>query len=592
MSKPMSAPAPRETVWTVRDGMRVAFDVPIRMDDGLELRADVFLPAAPGRYPALMAHGPYGKGLSFQDGHFKPIWDMMTAAHPETAAASSNRYQVWELPDPERWTREGYACVRVDSRGSGASPGVIDLFSPREIRDYHDCIEWAGTQDWCSGKVGLSGISYYAITQWLVASLQPPHLAAMFAFEGAADCYRDMSRHGGILTSFWQFLSQHQILPLQHGLGPRGYRSKVTGAPVSGPQVLPEEVLAANHRSLFAEQSRRDLDDAFYRSRSPDWSKVTVPFLSAGSWGGCGLHLRGNTEAFTEAASSHKYLEMHGLEHWTHYYTDYGFALQKRFFDRFLKDVDNGFDREPPVRLNIRHVGNRFVPRAEAEWPLARTRWTTLHLDAGRARLETEAPATAASASYAALGDGLTFLTDPMAADTEITGPASGQLSISSSTTDADLFLVLRLFGPDLKEAAFLGSQDPLTPVAMGWLRASHRKRDDARSRPERPYHSHDERQPLVPGEIVRCDVEIWPTSIVVPKGFRLGLSIRGRDYVAPGAPLRMVTDTGRPPPNGVGAMFHAVASDRPPAVFGGDVTIHTGPDHPCTLLLPVIPSS
>ena len=233
-----------------------------------------------------MAHGPYGKGMAFYDGHFKVVWDMMTAAYPETAAASSNRYQAWEMVDPERWVRDGYACVRVDSRGSGRSPGVIDPFSPRETRDYYNCIEWAGVQEWSSGKVGLCGISYYAMNQWLVASLKPPHLAAMFAFEGAADCYRDTSRQGGILTTFWRFLIDSQILTIQNGVGVRGYRSKVTGDLVSGPATFTTEHLASNYRDMFAAQKSNELDGQFYRERSPDWSKVEVPFCSAGSWGG------------------------------------------------------------------------------------------------------------------------------------------------------------------------------------------------------------------------------------------------------------------------------------------------------------------
>jgi uncharacterized protein len=582
----------REPDWVLRDGMRIAWDVPILMDDGSSLFADVFLPAEQGRFPVLMGLGPYGKGLSFQDGHFRQIWEMLTTGHPETAAASSNKYQVWELPDPERWTKSGYACVRVDSRGAGRSPGKLDLLSPREVRDYYRCIEWAGVQDWSDGKVGLSGISYYAINQWRVASLQPPHLAAMFAFEGAADFYRDLSRHGGILTNFWEFLLQYQILPIQHGVGSRGFRSKVTGALVSGPETLSDEELAANYDSIFTEQLRRPLDDGYYKERSPDWTKVTVPFMSAGSWGGAGLHLRGNTEAFTRAASTDKYLEMHGQEHWTHFYTDYGFNLQKRFFDHYLKGIDTGLNKEPRVRLNIRRPGNVFALRLESEWPIGRTRWTKFFLDCRAMSMTETEPPQLEQATYAALGDGLTFLTAPFGDETEITGPAAAKLTISSSTDDADLFLVLRLFAPDMKEVTFIGSQDPLTPAAMGWLRASHRKLDEWLSTECRPYHSHDEMQKLLPHEKVSCDIEIWPTSVVVPKGYRLGISIRGRDYFAPSAQLRKVIDTGRPAPNGVGALFHSVAADRPPSIFGGQVSVHSGPDQASYVLLPVIPKS
>jgi hypothetical protein len=137
----------------VRDGMRVDWDVPVPMEDGVILRADVFRPVAEGSYPVIMSHGPYAKGLSFQDG-FPWAWTPLVADHPEVLAGSSGKYQVWETADPEKWVPDGYVCVRVDSRGAGRSPGYLDIFSPREIQDYYECIEWAGTQPWSNGRVG------------------------------------------------------------------------------------------------------------------------------------------------------------------------------------------------------------------------------------------------------------------------------------------------------------------------------------------------------------------------------------------------------------------------------------------------------
>src|SRR5918994_2104588 len=183
-------------VSTTRDGMRLDWDVPIEMDDGIRLRADVFRPLADGKYPVILTYGPYAKGLAFQDG-YPSAWQRMVAEHPDVAYGSSNQYQNWEVVDPEKWVPEGYVCVRVDSRGAGRSPGKMDLWSARETRDFYECIEWAGTQEWSTGKVGLNGISYYAMNQWQVAALQPPHLTAMFVWEGAADYYRDLSPHGG-----------------------------------------------------------------------------------------------------------------------------------------------------------------------------------------------------------------------------------------------------------------------------------------------------------------------------------------------------------------------------------------------------------
>jgi hypothetical protein len=231
------------------------------------------------------------------------------------------------------------------------------------------------------------------------------------------------------------------------------------------------------------------------------------------------------------AASPQKWLEMHGLEHWTHFYTDYGLAIQKRFFGHFLKGEHTGWEDEPPVRLQVRHA-DRFVERTEREWPIARTRFTRLHLQPQAQLLAESEPAGEDALSFDATGDGVTFVSAPFAQSTEITGPVAAKLTVSSSTTDADLFLVLRVFTPDLREVTFAGAIDPHTPVAQGWLRASHRALDAELTREWRPYHTHRAEQKLVPGVPVQVDVELWPTSIVVPAGCRIALSVRGRDYV------------------------------------------------------------
>src|SRR6266581_199693 len=522
-----------QTKSEMRDGMRIDWDVPIRMDDGIVLRADVFRPVNEGRYPVLLTYGPYAKGLAFQDG-YPDAWATMVREHPDVAAESTNLYQNWEVVDPEKWVPHGYTCVRVDSRGCGRSPGYVDPFSPRETRDFAACIAWAGERPWSSGKVGLNGISYYAINQWQVASLQPPHLAAMCVWEGAAEWYRDTSYHGGIYCTFWANWFDMQVKTVQHGLGERGPRSRATGDLVCGPETLSDAELPANRCNFGADLLAHPLDDDYSKGRSPDWSKVTVPLFSAANWGGQGLHPRGNFEGYLRAASTQKWLEAHGIEHWTHFYTDYGRKQQLKFFDHFLHGKKNGWDKEPRVRLQVRHI-DKFVERTEAEWPLKRTKLTKLHLDPVELRLGNKRARKTATLRFEAMGDGLTFLTPPLPEATEITGPSALKVFVSSSTSDADIFVVLRVFSPDLKEVVFQGAIDPHTPIGQGWLRASHRKLDRKLTTPYRPYHAHDQKQPLTPGEAVELDIEIWPTSIVVPAGYRVGLSIRGKDYVYAG---------------------------------------------------------
>ena len=191
--------------------------------------------------------------------------------------------------------------------------------------------------------------------------------------------------------------------------------------------------------------------------------------------------------------------------------------------------------------------------------------------------------------SFAAMGDGVTFLSAPLEADTEITGPSAAKLFVSSSTSDADLFLIVRVFTPDLKEVVFQGAIDPHTPIAQGWLRASHRKLDKKLSTAWRPYHTHDEKQPLKKGRPVEVDIEIWPTSIVAPAGHRIALTIRGKDYEY-GGPSGGKLSNFKNELKGCGPFLHDDPVDRPPEIFGGTTTLHFGGETAPYLLLPVIP--
>jgi predicted acyl esterase len=571
----------------VRDGMRIDWDVPIEMDDGAVLRADVYRPTGDGHYGVLLSYGPYAKGLSFQEG-YPSAWNRMVDEHPDVAAGSTNKYQSWEVADPEKWVPDGYVCVRVDARGTGRSPGFIDHFSPRETQDFYDCIEWAGVQPWSNGNVGLSGISYYGMNQWQVASRQPPHLAAMCVWEGASDWYRDATHHGGILSTFWANWYDMQVKTVQYGVGSKGAKNPNTGAWVCGDETLTEEQLAANRADFGDMILAHPLDDEYHRDRSGHWDKITTPLLSTGNWGGQGLHLRGNVEGYLRAGSQQKWLEMHGIEHWTHYYTDYGVALQKKFFGHFLLGQETGWGEQPPVQLNIRHVDGSFEIRGEEAWPLPGTEWTRLNLMPGNIALSEGEPESEQIVTYEANDDGVTFLTEPLPIDTEITGPSALKLFVSSSTEDADIFAVLRIFDQEGDEVVFQGAIDPYTPIGQGWLRASHRKLDPELSTPYRPYHPHDEAQPLTPGKVYELDIEILPTCLVIPAGYRIGLTVRGKDYEYPHAEVSRLSNF-KNNLTGCGPFLHDEPRDRPAEVFANRVSIHTDPTSQSFLLLPVV---
>lgn len=565
--------------------MLVERDVAIEMSDGNVLKADVFRPRADGRYPVIMSQGPYAKDLPFQQG-FNGMWNLMIQQFPEVAEGSSNEFQCFEVCDPEKWVPHGYAVVRIDSRGSGRSPGVIDCFGPLESQDFYECIEWGGCRPWSNGKVGLSGISYYAMTQWQVAGKQPPSLAAICPWEGAADYYRDVSYHGGVPSPFVGRWYDVQVAAVQHGLGPAGMRNEKTGVLISGDDALTAEQLAERRRDVDAEIRSTPLDGPYWRERSADTSRIEVPVLSAANWGGQGLHLRGNIEAYLDAASQHKWLEVHGHAHWMLYYTDYANDLQRRFFDYFLKGEGDWLETQPPVQLQVRHPGEVFEQRAEQEWPLARTEWTRMYLDPVGKALAKQ-PGDPAATDYQAFGEGILLLADPFEVDTEITGPLSAKLWIASSTEDTDVFLVVHLFDEKGDEVRFHGATEPKQSISQGWLRASHRKLDLERTLPYRPYHPHDEREPLTPGEPYELDVEIWPTCIVAPAGYRLGLSVLGRDWDHGGAgqPSHLGPDL-----RGCGLNTHDDPVTRPAEIYDSVVTLHSGGERPSSLLVPIVP--
>jgi predicted acyl esterase len=552
-------PAPAVPVY----GLVVEKDVDVPMRDGARLKADVFRPDDSGRFPAILNLGPYQKDK---------LW-----IPPETLEEKPNAHMNWETVNPEWWVPRGYAAVRLDGRGSGKSPGHCEPWSLAESIDFYDAIEWAAAQPWCNGNVGLSGISYFAINQWFVANHQPPSLKAIIPWEGFADLYRDALFHGGILSLF---MPNWFMAHMMHHLVGRASRQH-------------PNAWQTNTLHFWLSNS---LDSGAFRGAQAQWDKITVPMLTVGNWSGMALHLRGNTEAFMRAASKHKKLRMHAGTHVHPFYTEEGRRDQLRFFDYWLKGIDNGVMQEPPVKLAIRKGRDEIEWRQEQEWPLARTQWTRFYFDLAQPASNAGAlvpanPSARNSRTYAATslgsmgstsaassqvmgggippGMGVSLETPALAEDVEVTGPVAASFWVSSSSEDMDLFLTLRNIDADGKEVLETGQQGTPVPVAKGWLRVSHRELDPALSLPYRPYHKHTRRLYLAPGEIVRVEVEIWPTSMVFRKGHRIRLDIQPRDGVGSQSYMH----------------YHADYNT-------GTNTVYSGGDRESYLLLPIIPKA
>ena len=250
-----------------RDGMQIDWDAPIEMDDGVVLRADVFRPIGGGKHPVILSYGPYAKGLAFQEG-YKGNWDRLIKAAPEVLEGSTNKYQVWELVDPEKWVPDGYACVRVDSRGAGRSPG------------YHRHLVAARG----AGHLPLHRMGRHAAVEQrqgrherhLLLRHQPvagrqrsgrrisPRSASGKASPTTIASSRATAASSRGFTDSWY---KRQVLRVQHGVGENGPRSAVTGEPVAGPETLPPDELAKNAADAGGEVARRHLVDDFYRAR-------------------------------------------------------------------------------------------------------------------------------------------------------------------------------------------------------------------------------------------------------------------------------------------------------------------------------------
>ncbi|MDD9944146.1 MAG: CocE/NonD family hydrolase [Myxococcales bacterium] len=515
--------------------LKLETDVEIPMRDGLSLRANVFRPVGEGRYPAIMTLGPYPKDIHFADWDRLGFYEQLEEHGP---------HMHWETVNPDWWVPHGYVVIRIDARGTGKSPGRPSMLSMREAQDFYDAVEWAAAQPYSSGKVAVMGISYFAMNAWRVASLNPPHLAAIVPWEGALDLFRDANRHGGVASNtFTQRWNKNVEKYTQEGVSER-------------------------------QAAARELIDERVRRNHPDVSQMRVPLFSAANWGGAGLHLRGNLEGFIAAGSPYKQLRIHVGNHCTPFYSLEARLEQLRFLEHFLKGVDTGITREPPIKLAVRHGGEDYTWRYEYEWPLARTRSTPYWLNADARTLSAERPIGASSCGYDAGAtngtDRVRFATQVFREDTEFTGPIKLRLWVSCEAGDADLMVRLRHLDGNGDEITYPAAVPPAIGAAYGWLRVSHRKLDRERSTPARPYLTHDEVQKTRPDEVVPVEVEIWPACIVLSPGQRLELEVAAQDdpRLAP--------------------FTHTDPRDR---IQSGRVTLHAGGDYDAHLLLPLIPA-
>ena len=499
-NKPPLPPAQYDS--RIEHGVLIERNVAVPLRDGVRIFVDIYRPpgaAAKGNLPLLLGWSPYGKhGLTN-----RVFWPA-SGVNPEWLSPLT----AFEAPDPVFWCARGYAVAFADPRGAWLSEGDFHHNGAIEGEDCRDAIEWLAARPWSNGKVGMSGVSYLAAVQYLVAPLQPPSLAAINPWEGFSDWYREFATHGGIPeTGFIPRASDN----IRFSLG----RTENTWANVQA----------------------HPLWDAYWQSKEVDLEAIQTPAYVVASWADQGLHTRGTLEAFKRISSRHKWLEVHGQKKWAHYYRAESRQRRVEFFDHFLKQRQTSVVAWPRVRLEIRARAGVAVERAESEWPLARTRYRKLWLDASRAGLMEAPGSQEAQVRYDALR-GRAVFDHRFEVATELTGHMKLKVWLQTDgATDADLFVAIQKLDAAGEHVGFtFYAFYENGPVALGWLRASHRALDARRSTQWQPVHPHD-REESLPGDPVALEIEIWPSATSFAAGETLRLLVQGADIYTDALP-------------------------------------------------------
>jgi putative CocE/NonD family hydrolase len=435
----------------------------------------------------------------------------------------------WEAPDPNFWVPGGYAVVNLNLPGYGTSGGPPTLFTNYQAKSYYEAIEWAARQSWCTGKVGLSGISYLAVSQYHVAACQhyggpPPSLRCISPWEGFADLYREVACPGGLedygFSRFWWLID---MVPALRG-ATVNFIEHNGGLPMDFVKLHP-------------------FNDDFWQEKAAKLDQITLPMLVCASFSDHGLHTVGSFRAFMKCKSSQKWVYTHRTGKWDVYYSPEVQMLTKQFMDCFLKDdTSSGFLERAPVRLEVRTSRDVVHEvRDEREWPLARTEYTKLYLTGSPRRLSRQGSATRQSFEHPAKR-GRTSFVIRFDRDTEVTGCMKLQLwvqakGISESALPPDdmaIFVAVNKLDVQGRTVYFLGSVgNRKDMITRGFCRVSRRELDVAESTDDQPVLKGTSHMPLKPSDIVSVDIALYPSSTFFAAGESLELIISSDEIIS-----------------------------------------------------------
>lgn len=525
-------------------------DVAVTLRDGVTIYVDVFRPSGATYVPVLVAWSPYGKSHGSAPGTL----GLLAMLGMDNSTRSG--YEKFEGPDPAYWCARGYAVCNPDPRGIAHSEGDSAMFGRQEAEDCHDLVEWLAGREWSNGKVGMTGTSYLAVAQWFTAAEQPPHLAAINPVEGFSDIYRDLVMRGGMPDT---------------GFAERLQKNSYAG------QNRREDILA--------EAEQHPLVDELWEEKVPEFGKVTVPAYIVASYSNT-LHNIGTFRGWRSIASEDKWLRIHNSQEWPDYYDPQNTDDLRRFFDRYLKDEDNGWEETPRVRYCLHDFegGDRVGPVAD-EFPPRNVELTKYYLDAPSRSLTLDAPAHEAEVGYdTAVGPGLTSFTVRFDEETVLVGYPKAHLWVEArGADDMDLFVLVQKLdangthlqqftvpnrGAVMQDLTEYGCSVLRYKGSNGRLRASMRHLDEVHSTDEIPVHSFDRVEKLEPGQVVALEIDLTPVGMLFHPGEQLRLVVSGRNTLGPMMPM---------------------VRDYEPRNSGQHV-VHTGGSRPSYLQLPVQP--
>ena len=604
-----SIPAARNTMRRAMHGIRKQANVRIPVRDGSYLSADIFRPIRDGKYPVIVSNGAFGKNFvigrstteedaktyeTLEDAYFEGTrsheLDMLklgrfsSIVNPGGAVPEHNSIEldkpegppdfetlppvsilneVFERANVYDYVPYGYIVAHVEERGCGNSPGYFAQFSKQGVDDYEDVINWLGELDYSNGNVGTFGASYYAMTQYPIASRSPKHLKAMVPIAGDVDSYRNFLYSGGGL------FERSENFPIENADDWKGLH-------------WIDEVL----KNEFYSEEVYGPNGSLIVSAEPE--KIKIPMWIACPIGQT-IHSNGSSTAYIESSTKEKKFLLTsepGIHFWM--YNKENTGNFRKFFDKYLKGEDNDIMESDPVKIMVMTGWGGYYWMTAKDWPLPQTDYQKMYLDAkastytdekrtnGYSKLsfnlvddaEITYDADVKCAPFPLPDVGVCFLSEPFEDDMVIVGHPKFGGWVSSTSSDMELHITLRLIDEngEMVDINVFNGMVENRPVGQGALKVSHRPMDPEKSTIDQPYYLHTKEAyaPLTPGEIVDCEVKMMPTAFRIKKDWRLRVDVN---------------------PVGLGYVNFDDAEYR----RNSKNTIYTGKDHPSYIQLPII---